>query len=44
MLGRPTGLSKSHVLIALGHSAVDAGYTVRYFAAVELVESLWIRG
>jgi DNA replication protein DnaC len=37
----PPGTGKSHVLIALGHAAVDAGYKVRYFAAAELVESLY---
>ena len=35
------GTGKSHVLVALGHAAVDAGYKVRYFAAAELVESLY---
>ena len=37
----PPGTGKSHVLVALGHAAVDAGYKVRYFAAAELVESLY---
>ncbi len=37
----PPGTAKSHVLIALGHAAVDAGYKVRYFSAAELVESLY---
>lgn len=37
----PPGTGKSHVLVALGHAAVDAGYKVRYFAATELVESLY---
>lgn len=37
----PPGTGKSHVLIALGHAAVEAGYKVRYFAAAELVESLY---
>ena len=35
------GTGKSHVLVALGHAAVDAGYKVRYFVAAELVESLY---
>lgn len=37
----PPGTGKSHVLVALGHAAVDAGYKVRYFSAAELVESLY---
>lgn len=37
----PPGTGKSHVLIAAGHAAVEAGYKVRYFAAAELVESLY---
>jgi DNA replication protein DnaC len=37
----PPGTGKSHVLVALGHAAVEAGYKVRYFAAAELVESLY---
>jgi DNA replication protein DnaC len=37
----PPGTGKSHVLISAGHAAVEAGYKVRYFAAVELVESLY---
>ncbi|MHB1499214.1 MAG: IS21-like element helper ATPase IstB [Acidimicrobiales bacterium] len=37
----PPGTGKSHVLIALGHLAVGAGYKVRYFSAAELVESLY---
>ena len=28
----PPGTGKSHVLVALGHAAVEAGYKVRYFA------------
>jgi len=35
------GTGKSHCLVALGHAAVDAGYKVRYFVAVELVDSLY---
>ena len=37
----PPGKGKSHVLIALGHAAAEAGYKVRYFSAVELVEWLY---
>ena len=37
----PPGTGKSHCLVALGHAAVDAGYKVRYFVAVELVDWLY---
>jgi DNA replication protein DnaC len=37
----PAGTGKSHYLIGLGHAAVGAGYRVRYFTAVELIEHLW---
>jgi DNA replication protein DnaC len=37
----PAGTGKSHLLVALGHQAVDAGYRVRYFTATELVETLY---
>lgn len=37
----PAGTGKSHVLVALGHAAVDAGHRVRYFSAAELVDSLY---
>jgi len=37
----PAGTGKSHLLIALGHAAVDAGHRVRYFSAAELVETLY---
>ena len=37
----PAGTGKSHVLVALGHAAVEAGHRVRYFSAAELVESLY---
>ena len=40
MLG-PAGTGKSHLLVALGHAAVDAGRRVRYFTAAELVETLY---
>ncbi|MGA8457486.1 MAG: IS21-like element helper ATPase IstB [Streptosporangiaceae bacterium] len=37
----PAGTGKSHVLVALGVAAVDAGHKVRYFTAAELVETLY---
>lgn len=37
----PAGTGKSHVLIALGHAAVDAGMRVRYFVAPALIEHLY---
>jgi len=37
----PAGTGKSHYLIALGRAAVTAGYKVRYFTAIELVEQLY---
>jgi DNA replication protein DnaC len=37
----PAGTGKSHLLVALGHEAVNAGYRVRYFTAAELVETLY---
>jgi len=37
----PAGTGKSHLLIALGHAAVEAGHRVRYFAATDLVETLY---
>jgi len=37
----PPGTGKSHVLVALGHGAVEAGHKVRYFSASELVETLY---
>jgi DNA replication protein DnaC len=37
----PAGTGKSHILIALGHAAVNAGRRVRYFTAAELVEALY---
>jgi DNA replication protein DnaC len=37
----PAGTGKSHLLVALGHAAVDAGKKVRYFTAAELVEILY---
>jgi DNA replication protein DnaC len=35
------GTGKSHLLVALGHAAVEAKLRVRYFAAIELVETLY---
>jgi DNA replication protein DnaC len=37
----PAGTGKSHLLVALGHAAIDAGHPVRYFTAAELVETLY---
>ena len=37
----PAGTGKSHLLVALGHHAVDAGKRVRYFSATDLVETLY---
>ncbi len=37
----PAGTGKSHLLVALGHAAVDAGRRVRYFTAAELIENLY---
>jgi DNA replication protein DnaC len=37
----PAGTGKSHVLVGLGHAAVDAGHKVRYFSAAELVDTLY---
>jgi DNA replication protein DnaC len=37
----PAGTGKTHYLIALGRAAVEAGYRVRYYTAIELVETLW---
>lgn len=37
----PAGTGKSHLLIALGHAAVATGMRVRYFAAADLVETLY---
>lgn len=37
----PAGTGKSHLLVGLGHAAVDAGYRVRYLPAAELVETLY---
>ena len=37
----PPGTGKSHTLIGLGIAAVHAGHKVRYFTAVEIVETLY---
>ena len=37
----PAGTGKSHLLIGLGHGAVQTGLRVRYFAAADLVETLY---
>jgi DNA replication protein DnaC len=37
----PAGTGKSHMLVALGISAVEAGHRVRYFSAAELVDTLY---
>lgn len=37
----PAGTGKSHVLIALGVAAVEAGHKVRYFTAADLVDTLY---
>jgi DNA replication protein DnaC len=37
----PAGTGKSHLLVALGVTAVNAGHRVRYFTAADLVETLY---
>lgn len=37
----PAGTGKSHVLIAAGHAAIEAGHRVRYLPAAELVDTLY---
>ena len=37
----PAGTGKTHLLIALGHAAVNAGSKVRYFTAIDLIEHLY---
>jgi DNA replication protein DnaC len=37
----PAGTGKSHLLVALGVAAVQAGHRVRYFTAAELTETLY---
>ena len=40
-VGVTPGTGKSHVLVALGIAAVEAGHRVRYFTAADLVETLY---
>ena len=40
-LADPPGTGKSHVLVALGISAVYAGRKVRYFTAADLADALY---
>jgi len=40
MIG-PAGTGKSHILVAVGIGAVEAGFRVRYFTAADLVETLY---
>jgi DNA replication protein DnaC len=37
----PAGTGKSHLLVALGVAAVEAGHRVRYYTAADLVETLY---
>jgi DNA replication protein DnaC len=37
----PAGTGKSHLLLALGVAAVQAGHRVRYYTAAELIETLY---
>ena len=37
----PAGTGKSHLLVALGHHAIESGRRVRYFTATDLVETLY---
>ena len=37
----PAGTGKSHLLVALGHRAIEEGKRVRYFSATDLVETLY---
>jgi DNA replication protein DnaC len=37
----PAGTGKSHMLVALGIAAVEAGHRVRYFTAADLVDTLY---
>ena len=37
----PAGTGKSHMLLALGEAAVQAGYRVKYFTAADLVDTLY---
>jgi DNA replication protein DnaC len=40
-LAGPAGTGKSHLLVALGAAAVQAGHKVRYFTAADLAETLY---
>lgn len=40
MIG-PAGTGKSHILVAVGIAAVEAGHRVRYYTAADLVETLY---
>lgn len=35
------GTGKSHLLIGCGHTAVTAGFKVRYFTAADIIETLY---
>jgi DNA replication protein DnaC len=37
----PAGTGKSHLLVALGHHAIESGHRVRYFTATDLIETLY---
>jgi DNA replication protein DnaC len=37
----PAGTGKSHLLVALGHFAIETGHRVRYFTATDLIETLY---
>src|SRR5688500_3278645 len=37
----PAGTGKSHLLLAIGSAAVEAGHRVRYYTAAELIDSLY---
>ncbi len=37
----PAGTGKSHLLIGVGHAAVESGLRVRYFTAADLVQTLY---
>ncbi len=37
----PAGTGKSHLLVALGHHAIETGHRVRYFTATDLIETLY---
>lgn len=37
----PAGTGKSHLLLAAGHAAIEAGHRVRYLTAADLVDTLY---